>query len=550
MAPAALVKRSVSFDLLSRDVAGDEDDRVAPPRNELVAEKNSRRRRRRSKKGTLKQSFSLSPGSSADLAGFADLVAQVRKEVPKFPTAVNGIIQQNGAEEKRAVHAVQENGDGPVLQENGTSSLVAHPSPQAVSNADTKVFDRFEAEKPAKQVDIGESWQARGFFHGLLEGSSLEATVRAGNQKSQDCVYNTLVHVPWRCELLILVGFFACLDSFLSLLVATPVRVVIALWRRLRERRALQARDLSDFGCLLVLVLGVLFLQQADISYIYHSIRFEPNIKLYVIYNMLEVFDKLFQSFGVDVLQVLYFSAMNYVSNAAGLQTFALNWLIAVGCFTVHSFIILFEAISLSAALHYAATNRSLLVLLMSNNFAEIKSTVFKRFNKQNMHDLAHTDTVERFHLLTCLFFAFAQNIILVEGPWMQLFFYHAAMVMFCESFVDLIKHSFLAKVNQVMPAAYTEFLEMLCEQIASSRKDSSRSKALRFIPLGPACVVIKVILPLYASYISTKSAWSSLLRFGLVAGGTFAILVALKIVVRWSLNKYAAWYLKRCHME
>ncbi|EFJ17300.1 hypothetical protein SELMODRAFT_420990 [Selaginella moellendorffii] len=524
MAPAALVKRSVSFDLLSRDVAGDEDDRVVPPRNGLVAEKNSGRRRRRSKKGTLKQSFSLSPGSSADLAGFADLVAQVRKEVPKFPTAVNGILQQNGAEEKRAVHAVQENGDGPVLQENGTSSLVAHPSPQAVSNADTKVFDRFEAEKPAKQVDIGESWQARGFFHGLLEGSSLEATVRAGNQKSQDCVYNTLVHVPWRCELLILVGFFACLDSFLSLLVATPVRVAIALWRRLRERRALEASDLSDFGCLLVLVLGVLFLQQADISYIYHSIRFEPNIKLYVIYNMLEVFDKLFQSFGVDVLQVLYFSAMNYVSNAA--------------------------AISLSAALHYAATNRSLLVLLMSNNFAEIKSTVFKRFNKQNMHDLAHTDTVERFHLLTCLFFAFAQNIILVEGPWMQLFFYHAAMVMFCESFVDLVKHSFLAKVNQVMPAAYTEFLEMLCEQIASSRKDSSRSKALRFIPLGPACVVIKVILPLYASYISTKSAWSSLLRFGLVAGGTFAILVALKIVVRWSLNKYAAWYLKRCHME
>jgi hypothetical protein len=48
----------------------------------------------------------------------------------------------------------------------------------------------------------------------------------------------------------------------------------------------------------------------ADISFIYHYIRGQATIKLYVVYNVLEIFDKLCQSFGGDVLQVLLNSAV------------------------------------------------------------------------------------------------------------------------------------------------------------------------------------------------------------------------------------------------
>lgn len=54
----------------------------------------------------------------------------------------------------------------------------------------------------------------------------------------------------------------------------------------------------------------------------------------------------------------------------------------------VHSFILLAQAITLSTVI--VAHNNALLALLVSNNFAEIKSNVFKRFSKDNIHGLVY----------------------------------------------------------------------------------------------------------------------------------------------------------------
>lgn len=59
--------------------------------------------------------------------------------------------------------------------------------------------------------------------------SVLLETQSAETDKKRQHVYNTMFHVPWRCELLIVVGFFVCLDSFLSLLTVMPVRIVVLL---------------------------------------------------------------------------------------------------------------------------------------------------------------------------------------------------------------------------------------------------------------------------------------------------------------------------------
>ena len=42
---------------------------------------------------------------------------------------------------------------------------------------------------------------------------------------------------------------------------------------------------------------------------------------------------------------------------------------------------------------------QALLTLLISNNFAEIKGSVFKKFDKQNLFQLSCHDVVERFKL-------------------------------------------------------------------------------------------------------------------------------------------------------
>eukprot|EP00249_Psilotum_nudum_P015054 c25142_g2_i1 orf=160-1647(+) len=132
----------------------------------------------------------------------------------------------------------------------------------------------------------------RYFIGEVLRGSTAQATVSVENDQRRQHVYNTMFHVPWRCELLIDVGFFVCLDSFLSLFTVMPIRILLLLWRCLASQSKLQmprADELCDFACLLVLISGVTLLQQVDISYIYHTIRLQSTIKLYVVYNVLEV---------------------------------------------------------------------------------------------------------------------------------------------------------------------------------------------------------------------------------------------------------------------
>ena len=56
----------------------------------------------------------------------------------------------------------------------------------------------------------------------------------------------------------------------------------------------------------------------ADVSLVYHWIRGQAVIKLYVVFNVLEVGDKLCQSFGADVLQVVYNAAERVTSCPSG----------------------------------------------------------------------------------------------------------------------------------------------------------------------------------------------------------------------------------------
>lgn len=42
----------------------------------------------------------------------------------------------------------------------------------------------------------------------------------------------------------------------------------------------------------------------------------------------------------------------------------------------------------------------------------------------------------------------------------------NALLVYFCEMVIDIIKHSFIAKFNDIKPIAYSEFLEDLCKQV------------------------------------------------------------------------------------
>ncbi|KAG6547013.1 hypothetical protein Mapa_011630 [Marchantia paleacea] len=161
------------------------------------------------------------------------------------------------------------------------------------------------------------------------------------------------------------------------------------------------------------------------------------------------------------------------------------------------------------------------------------------------LHKMAYHDTVERFHILTHVLFVWAQNVENAEESLWLKFFYNAGMVFFCEMIVDVIKHSFLAKFNEVKPATYSQFLQALCTQTLNSQSHEVH-KTMAFVPLAPACVVMRILFPVYASCIPEGPFWWKWPVMMLLGGGTYAALFLLKIVIGLSLQIHARWYLKR----
>ncbi|KAK2383055.1 protein POLLEN DEFECTIVE IN GUIDANCE [Trifolium repens] len=363
------------------------------------------------------------------------------------------------------------------------------------------------------------------FLDKVYNGNSLWNTTTLGNEKGRERVYDTIFRLPWRCELLIDVGCFVCFYSFLSLLTVVPTRVVMTSWKLLKTRKFKRPStiELSDFGCFIIVACGITVLQQIDISLIYHIIRGQATIKLYVIYNVLEIFDKLCQNFNGDVLQMLFHSAEGLARCSPETQT---------------------QAITLSACIvaHYNA----LPALLVSNNFSEIKSYVFKGYNKDNVHSMVYFDSIERFHISTFIIFVLAQNIVEAEGPWFQSFLIHTLSVYLCEVAIDVIKHSFIAKFNNITPIAYSEFLEALCKQTLDKQTEDTK-KNLKFVPLAPACVVIRVLAPVYAANLPHSPLPWKLFWIMLFSAITYILLTSLKVLIGLFLKKHATWYVNRC---
>ncbi|PPD74404.1 hypothetical protein GOBAR_DD28664 [Gossypium barbadense] len=342
------------------------------------------------------------------------------------------------------------------------------------------------------------------FLDEMHYGNSLRNTTTLGSEKERERVYDTIFRLPWRCEVLISVGFFICFDSFLSLLTIMPTRVLITFWRLLTTRLAIILRCSSN-GLLqqnCVILAAFLFWPVESLSWVeqFWLPRYQPDIS--------------------------HDSRSRNNQTLCGLQ--------CVGA----------QAITLSTCI--VAHNNALFALLVSNNFAEIKSNVFKRFSRDNIHSLAYSDSVERFHISACLLFVLAQNILEAEGPWFESFLFNAFVVFVCEMLIDIIKHSFLAKFNDIKPIAYSEFLEDLCKQTLNIQTEDCK-KNLTFVPLAPACVVIRVLTPVYAAHLPCSPlAWRFFWILVLISM-TYIMLTSLKVMIGMGLQKHATWYVSRC---
>ncbi|XP_042727295.1 transmembrane anterior posterior transformation protein 1 homolog isoform X2 [Lagopus leucura] len=338
----------------------------------------------------------------------------------------------------------------------------------------------------------------RGYF---LEHNEAKYTER------RERVY-TCMRIPKELEKLMFFGIFLCLDAFLYIFTLLPLRVFLAMFRfitlpcyGLRDRRLLQPAQVCDILKGVILVICYFMMHYVDYSMMYHLIRGQSVIKLYIIYNMLEVADRLFSSFGQDILDALYWTATEPKERKRAHIGVIPHFFMAVLYVFLHAILIMVQATTLNVA--FNSHNKSLLTIMMSNNFVEIKGSVFKKFEKNNLFQMSNSDIKERFTNYVLLLIVCLRN--MEQFSWnpdhLWVLFPDVCMVVASEIAVDIVKHAFITKFNDITADVYSEYRASLAFDLVSSRQKNaytdysdSVSRRMGFIPLPLAVLLMRVV--------------------------------------------------------
>lgn len=238
---------------------------------------------------------------------------------------------------------------------------------------------------------------------------------------------------------IILFGVIICLDSFLYTFTILPLRLITAAYHLLANlylntltrgrRRYLRLSHKCDLTKAAILA-GTLFLlhRMTDASKMYHGVRGQDTIKLYVLFNVLEVSavapypneKRRAESLGAHRsptasaarLDKIYktrssLGKPSVAGRMARTLTFgpspslASTWHTSVGhtacipedpsthlaiCIVAHTLVLFYQLVTLNVAIN--SHSNALLTLLLSNQFVEIKGSVFKKFEKENLFQL------------------------------------------------------------------------------------------------------------------------------------------------------------------
>ncbi|RDB16757.1 Endoplasmic reticulum membrane protein 65 [Hypsizygus marmoreus] len=307
---------------------------------------------------------------------------------------------------------------------------------------------------------------------------------------------SNFLSIPLAMEKIIGFGFIVCLDSFLYTFTILPIRFAFAFFRLFTNifrssPPPLPPSQKADILRALLLVVSVLILNPlTDASKIYHTIRGQDTIKLYVIFNALEIADRLCASIGQDIIDCLFSrSTLEPLSHRIPVTTHTFRPILFFTLATLynvaHALVMVYQLISLNVAIN--SYDHALLTLLVSNQFVEIKGSVFKKFEKDNLFQITCADIVERFTLALMLFVVAFRNLIELSGSefdfsegfvlpksWFRgnnvlwTISYPVVTVMMSEMLVDWLKHAFITKFNHIRPSVYERYTDVLCRDLAS----------------------------------------------------------------------------------
>ncbi|XP_011697240.1 PREDICTED: protein TAPT1 homolog [Wasmannia auropunctata] len=331
----------------------------------------------------------------------------------------------------------------------------------------------------------------------------------------------SFMKIPREVENFMAYGFLQCADSFLFVYTFLPLRFAMALWavitRPLRHylrsdkehgksaERYLSPAEVCDLLKGIVVVGCWVVTWKVDTSMMYHLVKSQSVIKLYIFYNMLEVGDRLFSAFGQDTIDALLWTATEPRSRSNSTRTKHFgtlpHLLFAVAYVLLHSILVLFQATTLNVAIN--SSNKALLTIMMSNNFVELKGSVFKKFDKNNLFQLSCADVRERFHLIMLLLAVSLQT--MKEYAWhsdrFAVLLPDCVILLLAEVLVDWVKHAFITRFNELPSTVYRDYTVSLAYDMAQTRRETAFSdpsdlvaRRMGFIPLPLGVAIARVL--------------------------------------------------------
>lgn len=268
-------------------------------------------------------------------------------------------------------------------------------------------------------------------------------------------------------------------------------------------------------------------------------------IKLYVVIAMIEVFDRLLSSLGQDCLDSLYWNATRRPRSSRLLVAVAVVLVYTL----IHSFLLFVHVATLNVAMN--SDDQALLSLLIGGNFAEIKSTVFKKYNKATLFKITASDICERFKL--ALFLALVLSLNMSQGmdrTMVMNYFNMCGIVWAAEWLADWVKHSFITKFNYISSGIYPEYGLLLAGDFngighEGVNMDHSHAvvKRLGFAQMPLVCVMFRYLKEAY-KYATYENQPSTLMvGLGLIAVWFF--MLVCKQVLGRTLSRIANGKLK-----
>jgi hypothetical protein len=179
---------------------------------------------------------------------------------------------------------------------------------------------------------------------------SLRQELTAGNiNDEQDAKTDRVIKffgVPFQLEKFMFLGYMICLDSFLYTFTILPLRIIIALVYTLKSlvwRTKIDSTRKNDLLKGSLIVSCSYILRNIDASRLYHSIRGQNVVRLYVIFGVLEVLEKLCSAFGHDILDSLFATTTKFrvASRRRIHRAFRLAIAIAYVCF--HTIVLFYQ---------------------------------------------------------------------------------------------------------------------------------------------------------------------------------------------------------------